>query len=54
VFVPERAGRPVAWSARREDRPDRVRVEVTVAGRRHTLEFPAPGTDRPVTLHPEP
>jgi hypothetical protein len=54
VLVPERAGRPVAWSARREDRPDRVRVEVTVAGRRHTLEFPAPGTDRPVTLHPEP
>jgi hypothetical protein len=30
-----------------------VRVEVSVEGRRHTLEFPAPGTDRPVTVTPE-
>jgi hypothetical protein len=52
VLVPERAGRPVAWSARREDHAAGVRVEITVAGRRHTLEFPAPGTDRPVTVTP--
>jgi hypothetical protein len=52
VLVPERAGRPVAWSARRDDRPDGVRVEITVAGRRHVLEFPAPGTERPVTIAP--
>jgi hypothetical protein len=53
VLVPERAGRPVAWSATREDHGAGVRVEITVAGRRHVLEFPAPGGDRPVTVTPE-
>ena len=53
VLVPERAGRPVIWSAKREDHGAGVRVEITVAGRRHVLEFPAPGGDRPVSVTPD-
>ncbi len=43
VMVPQRAGKPVAWQATRTDSAGGALVELTVEGRRHSIQFPSPG-----------
>jgi hypothetical protein len=50
VLVPHRAGQAVAWQARRRESSDGPTVEIEIGGRRHSIGFPAPGTDRAVEV----
>ncbi len=50
VLMPHRSGKTSAWQARRLEQNGEVNVEVTVAGRRHVIILPTPGTDQPVRV----
>ena len=50
VLVPYRAGQPPAWQAKRDESADATTVEITVEGRRHTIQFPRPGTTTAVQV----
>lgn len=43
VLVPQRAGKPAAWQATRTDAAGAAVVDITVEGRRHSIQFPRPG-----------
>jgi hypothetical protein len=48
VLVPYRSGQAPDWAARRTDDANGTAVEITIGGRRHSLQFPAPGRNQPV------
>lgn len=50
VLVPHRGEKTPAWEVTRRDDAREVLVEVAIAGRRHTLRFPAPGGDGVVEI----
>jgi hypothetical protein len=50
VLVPQRAGARPVWEAKRSDDAGAAVIDVTIAGRRHTLRFPKPGTDGKVQV----
>lgn len=50
VLLPYRTGQAPAWEATRADDAQGARVEISVAGRRHTIVFPAPGGEQPVQV----
>ena len=50
VLVPHRAGRAVAWEAKRADSADGATVTISIGGRTHTIRFPAPGGEQPVQV----
>lgn len=50
VLVPQRAGKPATWQASRTDAAGGASVDVTVEGRRHSIQFPPPGGTAAVTV----
>ncbi|MBL9202351.1 MAG: DUF4962 domain-containing protein [Opitutaceae bacterium] len=52
VLVPHRSGQAVVWQASRTNDERATSVEVTVAGARHTIRFPAVGGHEPVSVTP--
>jgi hypothetical protein len=43
VLIPHRAGQSLEWEAHRTEETSSTFVEITVAGKRHTVRFPRPG-----------
>jgi hypothetical protein len=50
VLVPHRAGQAATWQARRREGKDGPTVDIEIGGRRHSISFPGPGTDRAVEV----
>jgi hypothetical protein len=50
VLVPHREGQTVTWQARRQDSPAGPTITIAIAGKTHTLRFPAPGGEEPVRV----